>query len=105
MSYSVLYFILSIIFVSISTVTCYNGDPNSGLVLLSEKKGERSGVLSADHRCQDYPKNFPVSRISNHGTVHCTLWTENKCQGSLYIVPAHYEMASPQGITFKSVIC
>ncbi|ORZ15118.1 hypothetical protein BCR42DRAFT_416446 [Absidia repens] len=86
-------------------ITCYNGDPHSGIILSAAEKGIRSGVLSADHRCQDYPEKFPVSRINNPGTVHCTLWTEKQCQGSLFIVPAHYDMASPQGVTFKSVIC
>ncbi|ORZ05073.1 hypothetical protein BCR42DRAFT_182762 [Absidia repens] len=86
-------------------VACYNGDSLSGLILLADNKDIRSGVLSADHRCQDYPKNFPVSRITNRGTVHCTLWTESQCQGSQYIVPAHYELASPKDISFKSVIC
>lgn len=84
---------------------CYNGDTHTGLILLSENRDIRSGVLSADHLCQDYPEKFPARRLANRGTVHCTLWTERKCQGSLFIIPAHYEVDSPRGISFKSVIC
>ncbi|SAL96310.1 hypothetical protein [Absidia glauca] len=86
-------------------ILCYNGDTHTGLILLSENRAIRSGVLSADHLCQEYPEKFPARRIANRGTVHCTIWTEPKCQGSLFIIPAHYEVDSPSGISFKSVIC
>ncbi|CAO3612667.1 unnamed protein product [Cunninghamella echinulata] len=84
--------------------TGYNGDPNVGLILYAQNGNTRSGVLSADHRCQNYPDQFPVSSIENKGYVHCSLWTEENCQGRLYVVPAHYSIGKPLGVSFKSVI-
>ncbi|KAI8097008.1 uncharacterized protein BX664DRAFT_311896 [Halteromyces radiatus] len=100
---SFIFFIMIMMF--LLRVEGYNGDPYRGLILLAENKDIRSGVLSADHRCQEYPDKFPASRITNRGKVHCTLWTEDQCQGSLYVIPAHYEMPNPEDISFKSVIC
>ncbi|ORX60464.1 hypothetical protein DM01DRAFT_1160870 [Hesseltinella vesiculosa] len=89
----------------IPAVVGYNGDPYSGIVLYAEKTGIRSGVLSADHRCQSYPVQFPTHEIANAGRGGCSLWTEEDCQGSLYVVPSHYAIQPPNGVTFKSVIC
>ncbi|CAO3623164.1 unnamed protein product [Cunninghamella blakesleeana] len=100
-----LYLLILVFFLPITTIYGYNGDPNAGLILFAQNGNTRSGVLSADHRCQNYPDQFPVSSIANKGNVHCSLWTEEDCQGRLYIVPAHYSINKPLGVSFKSVIC
>ncbi|KAI8070908.1 hypothetical protein BC940DRAFT_294734 [Gongronella butleri] len=86
-------------------IAAYNGDASTGVILYANDTNVRSGVLSADHRCQVFPTQFPTHEITNPGTSHCLLWTEDNCQGKLFIVPARYAIEPPKGFTFRSVIC
>ncbi|KAL9551895.1 hypothetical protein PS6_004775 [Mucor atramentarius] len=62
-----------------------------GLVLYTSDQRTRSGVLSSDHRCTNFPSQFKAAHVKNNG-------------GTLYVVPAHYTMRMPRE-DFKSVIC
>lgn len=76
----------------------------NGLQLLSSDEKIRSGVLSANHRCTNFPKQFKAALVKNTGSSHCALWTGENCQGTLHVVPAHYTMRIPAD-HFESVIC
>lgn len=76
----------------------------NGLVLLSSDEKTRSGVLSSDHRCANFPQQFNAENVKNTGSSHCALWTNADCKGTLYVVPAHYTMKVPDD-KFESVIC
>ncbi|RCI05683.1 hypothetical protein CU098_008039 [Rhizopus stolonifer] len=75
-----------------------------GIVLLTSDKQTRSGVLSADHRCTEYPQEFQAEYVQNTGSSHCAMWTDQDCKGNLFVVPAHYTMRKPAGKVI-SVIC
>lgn len=75
-----------------------------GLILYTSDQNTRSGVLSSDHRCADFPKQFKAAHVKNTGSSHCALWTDVDCKGTLYVVPAHYMMRIPSD-EFESVIC
>ncbi|KAI9269951.1 hypothetical protein BY458DRAFT_555895 [Sporodiniella umbellata] len=48
--------------------------------------------------------SFNAVRVRNEESSHCAMWTQPECQGTLYVVPAHYEMEMPKE-RFASVIC
>lgn len=75
-----------------------------GLVLYSSDERTRSGVLSSNHKCSNFPKEFRAARVKNTGSSHCAMWTDKNCKGTLYVVPAHYSMNIPND-NFESVIC
>jgi hypothetical protein len=75
-----------------------------GLVLLSSDESIRSGVLSSNHKCSNFPKQFKAARVKNTGSSHCAMWTDTDCKGTLHVVPAHYSMNIPND-NFESVIC
>ncbi|KAG2190291.1 hypothetical protein INT46_004551 [Mucor plumbeus] len=76
----------------------------AGLVLYTSDQKTRSGVLSSDHRCTNFPSQFKAAHVKNNGASHCAMWTDADCKGTLYVVPAHYTMRIPRE-DFKSVIC
>ncbi|KAI8637792.1 hypothetical protein BD408DRAFT_436656 [Parasitella parasitica] len=75
-----------------------------GLILYTSDQQTRSGVLSSDHRCANFPSQFKAAHVKNSGGSHCAMWTDEGCKGTLYVVPAHYTMRMPRA-DFKSVIC
>jgi hypothetical protein len=75
-----------------------------GLILFTSDERTRSGVLSSNHKCTDFPKEFKAAYVQNTGSSHCAMWTDASCQGTLYVVPAHYKMRVPRE-QFQSVIC
>ncbi|CEP15182.1 hypothetical protein [Parasitella parasitica] len=75
-----------------------------GLILYTSDQQTRSGVLSSDHRCTNFPNQFKAAHVKNSGGSHCAMWTDEDCKGTLYVVPAHYTMRMPRAV-FKSVIC
>jgi hypothetical protein len=76
----------------------------NGIILLTSDQQTRSGVLSSNHRCADFPQQFKAAYVKNSGSSHCALWTAVNCTGTLYVVPAHYTMRVPRD-QFVSVIC
>jgi hypothetical protein len=76
----------------------------TGIVLLTSDQKTQSGVLSSTHKCSNFPKEFKAAHVKNTGSSHCALWTDANCQGTLYVVPAHYTMKIPRD-EFESVIC
>ena len=76
----------------------------NGIILLTSDQQTRSGVLSSTHTCAEFPSQFKAAHVKNTGSTHCALWTEADCKGTLYVVPAHYQMRIPQD-QFQSVIC
>ncbi|GAA5806527.1 hypothetical protein EDC94DRAFT_590826 [Helicostylum pulchrum] len=75
-----------------------------GLILLTSDQNTRSGVLSADHRCTNFPQKFKAALVKNTGSSHCALWSDADCKGTLHVVPAHYTMKIPREHV-ESVIC
>lgn len=86
------------------TVSATLGSTETGVVLHSDDEKTRSGVLSQDHRCAEFPSQFPGKKAQNVGRTHCGLWTNEDCSGTLHVVPAHYTIDLPEK-GFKSVIC
>lgn len=80
------------------------GEPKAGMILHAGDSKTRSGLLSSDHSCVEYPSKFPAHTAQNVGNTHCGLWTDKNCTGSLYVVPAHYAINMP-GDAYGSVIC
>lgn len=80
------------------------GQPKAGMILHADDSKTRSGLLSSDHSCVEYPSKFPAHTAQNVGNTHCGLWTDKNCTGSLYVVPAHYAINMP-GDAYGSVIC
>ncbi|KAI7854470.1 hypothetical protein BDC45DRAFT_508461 [Circinella umbellata] len=78
--------------------------PPAGVVLHADDSKTRSGLLSRDHRCTEFPSQFPAHSAQNMGATHCSLWSNNDCTGSLYVVPAHYQINMPNR-QYKSIIC
>jgi hypothetical protein len=85
------------------TIFAMYGD-GTGIILLTSDQQTRSGVLSSDHRCANFPKQFKAAHVKNTGSSHCAMWTDVDCKGTLYVVPAHYVMRIPRD-DFESVIC
>ncbi|KAI9468483.1 MAG: hypothetical protein EXX96DRAFT_590780 [Benjaminiella poitrasii] len=95
-------FILLLVILPVSVLTMYG--TGYGIVLYSMDEKTRSGILSSDHRCSNFPKQFKAAYVKNTGGSHCALWTNTNCQGTLYVVPAHYKIRLPRE-KFESVIC
>ncbi|OAD73776.1 hypothetical protein PHYBLDRAFT_168211 [Phycomyces blakesleeanus NRRL 1555(-)] len=86
-----------------SPVLAALGDPDAGLILHGDDS-KSSGVLGADHKCTTFSNTFTTKKVENKGSTHCALWTERNCQGSLYIVPAHYTIDMPSA-NIESIVC
>ncbi|KAI8362592.1 hypothetical protein BD560DRAFT_437123 [Blakeslea trispora] len=95
--------LLFILFILPTSILALFGS-GDGLILYTSDKGSRSGVLSGNHRCAEFPTSFKASYVQNTGSSHCAMWTDDGCKGNLYVVPAHYTMRVPSE-KFKSVIC
>ncbi|KAI9492281.1 hypothetical protein BDB00DRAFT_873549 [Zychaea mexicana] len=80
------------------------GQPSAGVILRGDDSKTRSGLLSRDHRCTQFPNEFPAHTAQNVGATHCGLWTNEDCTGTLYVVPAHYAINMPNA-QFSSIIC
>ncbi|KAI9256568.1 hypothetical protein BDA99DRAFT_539631 [Phascolomyces articulosus] len=80
------------------------GQPPAGVILHADDSKTRSGLLSRDHRCTQFPNKFPANTAQNVGATHCGLWTNDDCTGTLYVVPAHYKINMPNA-RFGSIIC
>jgi hypothetical protein len=96
--------ILFVLLVTLPTVIFAMYGTGDGLILFTSDETTRSGVLSSDHKCTDFPKEFKASLVQNTGSSHCAMWTDTSCKGTLYVVPAHYKMRLPRE-QFQSVIC